>query len=193
MRLQELGVALLSYAAAKGRLPSAAIYGADGRPLLSWRVRLLPLLDQQDLYRQFRLDEPWDSPHNLALLPRMPPEFAAVHPKQNPEPYHTFVHCFVGPGAAFEGTSGLRFPADFPNCSRTILLVHGGKAVPWTKPEDIPYATDQDLPQLATVSDDGFSVVMANGSVRFISKETNQRTLWAAVNRNGKGILDPDS
>src|SRR5437879_3096759 len=59
---------------ADGRLPAAVVYGKDGTPLLSWRVSLLPYIEEQELYKQFKLDEPWDSPHNIRLLPHMPPD-----------------------------------------------------------------------------------------------------------------------
>lgn len=74
--LLQIGRAMFSYEAAHGTFPAAASYDAAGRPLLSWRVHLLPYLEQQALYEEFRLDEPWDSPHNLALLPQMPAVYA---------------------------------------------------------------------------------------------------------------------
>jgi hypothetical protein len=55
-----------NYHGEHGRLPPAAVCGPDGTPLLSWRVLILPFIEQQALYRQFKLDEPWDGPHNLA-------------------------------------------------------------------------------------------------------------------------------
>jgi hypothetical protein len=67
---------MVNYHDAHGRLPPAVVYGKDGKPLYSWRVLLLPYLDEQELYQQFQLDEPWDSPHNLQLLPRMPGFYA---------------------------------------------------------------------------------------------------------------------
>ena len=151
-RLHELGLSLLAYAYAMGkRLPLVAVFAKDGQPLLSWRVLVLPFLGEEKLYRQFRLDEPWNSLHNITLLARMPTQFAAVSPKHPPRPYHTFVHAFVGKGTAFEGTTGVKVPDDFPDgVSKTILLIHGGEAVPWTKPEDISYAADQPLPDLGS-------------------------------------------
>src|SRR5262245_40501582 len=69
-RLGRVVRALRAYAEAhEGKLPPAATYGPDGLPLHSWRVLILPFLGHADLHRRFRLDEPWDSPHNLALLP----------------------------------------------------------------------------------------------------------------------------
>jgi hypothetical protein len=71
-----VALALHNYHDKHGRLPPAVVYGEDGKPLHSWRVLLLPFIAQGELYREFKLDEPWDSPHNLALLPRMPATFA---------------------------------------------------------------------------------------------------------------------
>ena len=87
------------------RFPPAAVCGPDGKPLLSWRVLLLPFFEQDELYKQFHMDEPWDSPHNIQLLPRMPSTY---------EPYKgepsgtgmTYFRVFVGSGAAFEGSFG---------------------------------------------------------------------------------------
>ena len=61
-----------------GRLPPAVVYGEDDEPLYSWRVLVLPYIEQNALYEQFHLDEPWDSPHNLALLPKMPGTYEAA-------------------------------------------------------------------------------------------------------------------
>ncbi|HTU19628.1 MAG TPA: DUF1559 domain-containing protein [Gemmataceae bacterium] len=58
-------------------LPPAALVDRQGRPLLSWRVLILPFLEQQNLYNEFHLDEPWDSPHNLRQLPRMPKVYSS--------------------------------------------------------------------------------------------------------------------
>ena len=75
----------------------------DGRPLHSWRVLLLPFIEQDELFKQFRLDEPWDSAHNLALLPRMPKTYAPPGRKASKvPPHHTALHVFVGPGTPFE-------------------------------------------------------------------------------------------
>jgi len=71
-RLKQMALAFHSYMEQHGRLPPAAICDAKGRPLLSWRVALLPFIAQGELYRQFKLDEPWDSPHNIKLLDQMP-------------------------------------------------------------------------------------------------------------------------
>ena len=57
-----------NYEAQHGCFPPAYSVDKDGRPLHSWRVLLLPYLDEEELYKQLRLDEPWDSPHNKAVF-----------------------------------------------------------------------------------------------------------------------------
>src|SRR5262245_51934329 len=77
--LKQMSVAIEEYRAKHGHFPRQAIYSAEGKPLLSWRVSVLPFVEQETLYKQFHLDEPWDSPHNIKLLEMMPATYA--HPK----------------------------------------------------------------------------------------------------------------
>src|SRR5712691_6018975 len=126
------------------RLPPAAVCGPDGKPLLSWRVLILPFLAQENLYQGFHLDEPWDSSHNIQLLSRMPSAYGP-YKGDPPKDGGTYFQAFVGPGAAFEGTKGLTY-ADFKDgTSNTIMVVEAWDAVPWTKPEDLTYDPDRPL------------------------------------------------
>src|SRR5438034_8063102 len=138
------------YKGTHGRLPPAVVYGEDGKPLHSWRVLLLPFIEQDALYEEFRLDEPWDSPHNIALLPRMPGTYAPPTGKKwKVPPYHTVCQVFVGKGTAFEGRKGPRLSGDFLDPTNyTFLVVEAGPPVPWTKPEDLEYDPDGPLPDL---------------------------------------------
>jgi len=173
LRLIALG--MQSYADHMGRLPPSASHDKSGAPLLSWRVLLLPELLQEDLYRQFHLDEPWDSPHNKALLPKMPRVYTPVRGSSK-DPYTTFYQVFVGPGTAFESSEGepLRdsFTKQQPNfpdgIDYTFLVVEGKNAVPWTKPEDLPFSPSGPLPGLGGEYDYGFHAAFVDGSVRFI-------------------------
>src|SRR6516165_4525732 len=74
-----LEVALRNYESTYGFLPPAAIADADGSPLLSWRVAILPFIEQDGLYKQIKLDEPWDSEHNKKLIAQMPEIYLARH------------------------------------------------------------------------------------------------------------------
>src|SRR5262245_16111327 len=71
-RLKQSGHALHPYDDIDKRLPPAVVTDKQGRPLYSWRVLLLPFLEEKRVYERFRLDEPWDSPHNKRLLEKTP-------------------------------------------------------------------------------------------------------------------------
>lgn len=175
------------------KMPPAAIHDQHGKPLLSWRVRILPHLEQGDLYKEFHLDEPWDSPHNLRLLPRMPPTYA-LPGAQNVKSYKTPYQVFVGKGAAFEGKRGLRLRGDFPDGpSNTILIAEAAELVPWTKPADLRFDQRPMMPVLHRWSTSKTCLVaLADGSVRAIPQSMKESTLRAAITRNGDETLGPD-
>jgi hypothetical protein len=83
--LKQIAVAMHNFHDAHGHFPPSATFDEDGKPLLSWRVHLLPYLGEQALYREFKLDEPWDSKHNIKLIDRMPMVFRnPSSPMQDP-------------------------------------------------------------------------------------------------------------
>src|SRR5262249_19882043 len=154
-----------------------------------------------DLYRQFKLDEPWDGPNNRKLLKRMPKIYAPVGVETR-EPHTTFYQALVGPGAAWEfkpkagalfNAEGIRFPRAFADgTSNTIGLVEAAKVVPWTKPEDVPFDPKGPLPRLGGLFTDGFHAAFMDGSVRFLSRRVSRDTLRAAATRAAGDILGGD-
>src|SRR5262249_33469945 len=137
---KQIGLAFHNYNDVYGKLPPAAIHDKNGKPLLSWRVAILPFIEQDNLYKQFHLDEPWDSPHNLKLIQTMPRTYALPNDKTKHALPSTYYVGLVGNHAAFEMQGGLSIPASFPDgTSNTIWVVEGATPVPWTKPEDINY------------------------------------------------------
>jgi serine/threonine protein kinase len=191
--LKELAVALHNYQDVNKRLPLAASYAPDGRPLLSWRVAILPFLSldksAQELHKEFKLDEPWDSPHNKKLLAKMPQVFAPARGEAK-DPYSTFYQVFVGPGAAFEGKKGVAMREFIDGTSNTILVVEAAEAVPWTKPADLAYSPNQPLPKLGAVPEVNFVAAMADASVRTIHPKNLERDLRAMITRNGGENID---
>jgi tRNA A-37 threonylcarbamoyl transferase component Bud32 len=170
-------------------LPAHALFGPDGKPLLSWRVMILPYLDENDLFRQFHLNEPWDSEHNKKLLSKMPKVFRAPI-DSSPNPTKTFYQVFVGKGTLFEGRSGL--PVEMiPNAGeKTLLIVEGGGVVPWTKPQDLEYDPGKPIPKLFGNDPEGFSAVFYNSGTRFIKNTIDEKTLRALISRTESGQVD---
>ncbi len=97
----------------------------------------------------------------------------------------TIYQVFVGDGAAFEKTHGLKIPQDFPDgTSNIILIVEANQSVPWTKPDDLAYNPNQPLPPLGGHFANGFNAVSVDGAVHFLPKDTSAPTLQLLILRN---------
>ncbi len=175
--LKQMGLAMHNYHDTFGSFPAAATT-KEGKSLLSWRVQVLPFLDQVELYNQFRHDEPWDSEHNLKLLEKMPTIFAS--PSLELKAGHTTYLAPVGEGMIFHGDRKTKISMITDGTSNTIMIVEANadRAVPWTKPADLPIDVENPLTGLGNVYDNaGFLVLIADGSVKFIAKTIDLKTL----------------
>jgi RNA polymerase sigma factor (sigma-70 family) len=186
---RQILLAIRVYEEENGHLPTAAIYDEAGKPLLSWRVAILKHLANRDLFKEFHLDEPWDSDHNKKLLAKMPSVYAPAHlePKR---PHATFWKVFVGKGTAFFGTTGLRLKDVTRDQAKTVVLAEGGEATPWTKPDDLPFAADKPLPRLGGSYPDGFIIGTLAGDSRFVKTKFDEKLLRLAVLRSGDDTFD---
>jgi RNA polymerase sigma factor (sigma-70 family) len=161
----------------------------QGKALLSWRVALLPFLGEQELYRQFKVNEPWDSPHNRKLLKKIPRVYMPPRRLQA-EPGTTFYQVFVGDHAAFDKHHVRRVTDFVDGTSNTLLIAEAGNAVPWTKPEDLHYAADEPLPQLGGMFPDVFHAAFADGAVHTLSKKADPDMLRTAITLDDACPLD---
>jgi hypothetical protein len=181
--LRQIGLAFHNYHDTFGRFPAHAIYSKEGKPLLSWRVAILPFIEEPKLYKEFKLDEPWDSENNKPLLDRMPKTYAPLG-GETKDKHSTFYQVFVGKGTIFEGKDGLKF-ADIPDgTSNTLFGAEAGEAVPWTKPDDLAFDPDKALPALGGMFKGGFHVLMADGSVHFLKEKFDEKKMKLLIIRN---------
>ena len=192
--LKRIGLAMGGYAHANdGRFPPAALY-KDGKPLLSWRVAVLPFLHVYRgarLYQKFRLDEPWDSPHNDALLEEMPPEYASVVGNE-PARHSTYYQGVVGLGALFDGEEGTRTEDITDGLGWTLMVVEAAEPVPWTKPEDLAFDPEKPLSNVGGLVDGGFCVGFADGAARFIKLPVDPGILKSLITINGGEKVSAD-
>lgn len=172
--LKQLGLSFYNYHDAMGRFPAQAITDQKGNKLLSWRVAVLPYIGEQELYDQFRLDEPWNSEHNIKLLDRMPLTFRSPN---SIEENRTNYLAVTGKGTAFEGTQGKRM-ADFTDgTSNSVLFVEADKSVPWTQPDDFEVDWDNPLQGLGSIRPGIFVAGFADGSVQTIANTVDPEFL----------------
>lgn len=144
--VKTIGLALHSYVAMEGAVPTD-ICDAQGRPLLSWRVRLLPYLEEVALYAQFHLDEPWDSPHNRPLSEQVPRIFRC--PALGRDDSRTNY-------LALKRDGGKLFSSEQDHLTIWVVEVDDGQSVPWSKPEDLDGRKENWLEGLGTTHGGGF-------------------------------------
>ncbi|MBX9583773.1 MAG: DUF1559 domain-containing protein [Gemmataceae bacterium] len=190
--LKQIALAMHGYADTYGAFPPAAVVDKEGRPLLSWRVLILPYIEQDNLYKQFKLDEPWDGPNNKKLLAKMPKVYAMPE-KAAPDATTTYYRVFTGRGAAFDLLQGVKLPAGFPDgTSNTLLVATAAEAVPWSKPDELPFDPDADMTKLLGFFTNGVcNVAYADGSVRGFKKTVKPQTLNLVIQRDD-GMVIPD-
>ena len=172
-RQRVLAKAHVEHVNARGGMPND-ILDPSGKPLLSWRVKVLEFMgaEQRELFKQFKLDEPWDSPNNKRLLKKMPAPFAktaVVRPGNRTSVMHV-----VGPGTVFPDTKASLKPGEFKN---PIITVEATADVEWTKPGDIALSPGADPRPLCRVMEGCFVGGFAKGYGNFINGKLSQASL----------------
>lgn len=183
-RMQQVSDAILNYQKTHSHLPPPYTADAQGRPLLSWRVLVLPFLGQAELYKQFRLDEPWDSPHNRQFIERIPQVLRS--PLSNAPAGRTNYLVVRGKNTLFPGNEIVNTDLIPGSPAETVLLVEANdqRAVPWTQPADFAPNPQNPMEGLTGLHLNGFLVTFADGSARFITQGTQVQTLVAFFKRN---------
>jgi prepilin-type processing-associated H-X9-DG protein len=189
--LKQIGLACHNFMSANGKFP-AGVFDKSGKKVgLSWRVAILPYLEEGKLYNEFKFDEPWDSEHNKKLIGRIPKVYVAPGGKADG---YTYYRMFAGKDAMLRpgltGTGGAPAlglgPRDIlDGFSNTFLAVEAADPVIWTKPDDLEYDAKKPLPKLGGIFEGGFNVLMADGSVRFVKKGTDDKVLRPFVTPAG--------
>jgi hypothetical protein len=183
--LRQIGWGLHNYHESRNQFPARAVFDDDGKPLLSWRVQVLPYLEQEALYRQFKLDEPWDSEHNRKLIPAMPAIYR--NPSRPPEQGKADYLAVVGEGLMFDGTEATTYRQIKDGLSNTIMVVEANpdEAITWTKPDDWQYDPQEPLAGLGDAHPGGFSALFGDISVHFISNQIEPSIFRALLTIDG--------
>jgi len=198
--MKQLGLAVHNYHDTFKGMPAAYSATQDGRPLLSWRVHILPYLDQQPLYEQFHFDEPWDSEHNRGLIEKMPAVYRS--PRSKAEAGKTVYLANAGRDGVFVATKdkakGIKFPVGIrlhdvsDGASNTIMLVKASDsaAVIWTKPDDFELNENNPLQGLIGARSGFFLATLCDGAVRAVSTQIDRATLKGLFTRSGSEKLE---
>jgi hypothetical protein len=172
------------------------------KPLLSWRVDLLPYLGEPEydaLHRRFQREQPWDSQANRPLArERVEPYVLGYDP---PGAADTRWRGFTGPGAVFEPGARVTIAAIPDGTSNTLLFVESAEAVRWTEPNDYPFSnpnrpvlgpkgpTTHPLPTLGRPGARGFLMAMCDGSVKYVRKTIDPKTMAMLIDRADGNVI----
>ncbi len=214
--LKQLGLAFHNYASAYDRFPPAAVIGPDGKPWHSWRVLILPFLEENGLYEQYDFSQPWDSPKNLAVAEKMPAVFRDPAREGPPDTFADYA-AITGEDAIFQPeVVAMKSADDFAACltagkkvsfasvtdgtSNTILFatLDPARKIPWTKPEDV--VLDDAFPGIGKPAGIGAIhpvdgahvglVAFADGSVQTLPDSIDADTLRPFLTRAGGELVD---
>jgi hypothetical protein len=214
--LKMLGIAMHNYHDVYGHFPPQAIRDKSGKALLSWRVALLPYLDEESLYKEFHLDESWDSEHNRRLLERIPDVFASplldsalrakgitnyLAPLSKAPPSVAATAADDSQKPLVNGTNEMIFDVvqgtqirritDGTSNTIMVLEVDPKAGVPWTKPDDLVIDERNPLEHLHCGPQAGFASAFADGSARFIKDTVKAQTLMHLLQMNDGQPIGP--
>lgn len=191
-----------NYHEMNGAFPPACIADENGRPMHSWRVLLLPFIEGGTLADQYDFSQPWDSPHNMKLLPHRPAVYE-LRSNEGASPTTTNYVAIVGEGTMWPYGDSVSTQQISDGLSQTIMVAENlGANIPWTAPRDLELET-MEL-SLAAESPRGISsrydppaVAMADGAVRTLPMNLTPAALQALIsiaggeelNMDGDGIL----
>jgi prepilin-type processing-associated H-X9-DG protein len=191
--LRQIGLALLSYHQTYGSFPPAFVADANGKPLYSWRVLILPEMDEQPLAKKIRSDEAWDGPNNS-----QPTQYGLFTFACPSDPQLAGSSCnvtdyvaVVGPHTAWSGAKPRKL-SDFKDPSKTILLVEVANAgIHWAEPRDLyvgqmsPGINSKVGQGISSDHSGGAHVLFADGSVDFLPDTTDPKKLGEMLDLDG--------
>jgi hypothetical protein len=182
--LKQIALALHNYQDVYGSFPPAYIANENGRPMHSWRVLILPFIEEQKLYDQYRFDEPWDGPNNRLLADRMPFAFRCPSDvRMNPPSSMTSYLAVVGPETIWPDDKVRSFGDIQDGTSNTLLVVEShGSGIHWMEPRDLH--TGQMAREINPTHGQGIcschpgcaGVALVDGSVRFLVAGESSRS-----------------
>lgn len=195
--LRRIGEALRSYEVQYGTLPPAFIPDANGKPMHSWRVLILPQLGEHGLYAQYNFNEPWDGPANSLLMLKMPEVYACPADPDAMTKGESSYNVLVGEDTFFPGAKAVASREAHDELSSTLLVVEilvNGQT--WLKPSDLTASRMQFTVNGSFAGDigsfhtNGAHVLTADGSVKFLKNAVSPTDLEAMSTINGNESIN---
>jgi hypothetical protein len=190
--LKQIQLALDGYHERFGVLPPAYVADSSGRRRHSWRVLILPFLDQQSLHDRYDFREPWNGPNNIKLLGEMPRVFDCPSRKL----YRTSLTSYVaitGPGSLFPSTRSVEFADVADGLDHTLMIVEAAnQSIPWTAPVDLDLRTmsfrinDPQNPGISSGHRGGANVILGDSRNGFLKESLPAKQLRSLITIAGR-------
>lgn len=190
--LKQIALAMHNFHGVYGYFPPQSLSSEDGKKLLSWRVLILPYLDQAELYQKFRLDEPWDSEHNIKLAAEIPFAYSGSRNAAQNTDGKTRMQVPLHKKSVFgQKGGGTSFRDITDGTSNTLMVVQVPplKAVVWTKPDDIVINAADIKASLIAQGSARFLACLCDGSARALSSKNSNETLLKLITMNGGEVI----
>ncbi len=175
--LRQIGLALHNYHTLYDSFPPAYVEDENGNPMYSWRVLILPMIEQQHLYEQFDLSKPWDDPANLMVLQNMPSVFRCPSSMEENSEFTSYA-AVTGENCIFEGAEGTRISDVRNGMSNTLMVGEVIRSdIPWTAPMDINVDNTPNLGDydgFASYHIGGVQFLFGDGSVQYIHESATE-------------------
>ena len=198
--LKQIGLALHNYYDTYKSFPPAFVLGPDGKPWHSWRVLILPFLEEQLLFEKYRFDEPWNGPNNSKRLAKRPEAFACRSHDGviNVSKWQTSYVAVIGPETVWPGTTTIQNEEIADGTSNTAFVVEVREAgIPWMAPDDLSFEEASHSPTATigrhpgSLHTGGAHILLGDGTVRFVNSELNPE-IWKALWTRDGGETIPD-
>ena len=188
--LKQIALAMHIYHDVHRGFPARASADANGKTLLSWRVHILPYIDQQALYQEFHLNEPWDSEHNKKLIAKMPAVYR--QPNGDAKTVKTNYLAPVAKGTIFESLQPCKLSSITDGTSNTIMVVESSldRSVEWSKPDDLEIDLAAPFKGLLGLRPNGFYAAFADGSVQFLQEKLGAESLRGLLTKAGGEVVE---
>lgn len=201
--LKQIGLAMRGYHEKHGSLPPAFIPDEEGKPKHSWRVLLLPFLGEHDLYSQYRFDEPWNSPHNMALATERPAVYRCPSTADRDSRQASYA-MIVGPHAISDGPTARRMSEIKDQAAETIMLAEAANAgITWLEPRDLntkgmtfcihapPTAPPGQESDIASWHPGVVEALFCDGRVRGLNSDLTEKGVKALLTIDGGETVGP--
>jgi len=194
--LKQISLALLNYEAANGCFPPAYVADENGRPMHSWRVLILPYMEQQALYDRYRFDEPWDSPNNRMVTNTALSIYRCPSAGQA-DPMETNYVMIVGPETVAFENSAVSIADISDGASNTILVIEtADSGIRWAEPRDLNFGelnlqiNDGTGEGIRSRHSGGVNAAFCDGSVHFLNDSLDREILRRLINRKDRMRVD---